>query len=571
MTTRLVPVRSTILLLFINLLMFGLFAPVCAANYVIQASAHPSRIVYGTDNNSAITVIVHDNYGNPAPDGTPVNFYTNLGTLPDIRYTVGGQVNVLLQNDTGPGEAMINITVGSSRQTLLVEYLGQGGVVVTKLIRISYHLTAKQVYYGVDQKVFDLRENAQLLGQDFAVKADAIQYDLNKAQVNAQGKVTITAGKKTLTAEKLVLLLNTHRGFTASVTPELAFQSFSLPKLEVHDDDDAARATDYQPLSPEPTHTWILCQQATVFPNDQIQFRWPKFYLNNFDHLLMVPPQPCDGPKANNTGTFFNSQIGLSSDGGLDVDFPIYYDASANHVGALHLRRVTEDSPDYTGTEGLSVGIQQEYLLSGQGDGVLYLDNLNDSTRSVTWQQTQTIANTHLNLNAGYECFSPDTPYTTRLGLTASRDFGKTNFTLSSNWSSFQGNQNGMEELTANLPAINLGKTKFSLAFSPYAGASQTVTTAANAASSSTDDATDPQKSSSPLPPNSPLADETTITTDLYFEGLRSALNFPTYKLLGGSLTPNTTDDVSRDNTGLITNNLDSGVSFQKKLNKCFT
>ncbi len=128
----------------------------------------------------------------------------------------------------------------------------------------------------------------------------------------------------------------------------------------------------------------------------------------------------------------------------------------------------------------MQLDLQEEYLLGNHGDGALFLDSLNSDTRSVTWQQSQTLGNTHISMNAACERYSYDTPYTGRLGLTIAQPVGKVNFNLTSNWSDFDGNQNGVAELAANLPAVPLGKTKFSIAFAPFVGENLTVNTAAN-------------------------------------------------------------------------------------------
>ncbi len=197
--------------------------------------------------------------------------------------------------------------------------------------------------------------------QAFTVKADAIQFDVGKILLTAQGNVTLTAGKQQLTAEKILIHPANGTGDLATVTPGLAFKSFTIPKLDAKDDD-AARAIDYHALSPEPTKTWIICKEATVYPNDQIQFRWPKFYLNNFDHLLLEVPIHVMDLKSD-SDTVFNTQISLSTDAGVGVDFPFYYAADPVHVGAIHLSSVSENSPNYHGTEGPQVGLTENYLL----------------------------------------------------------------------------------------------------------------------------------------------------------------------------------------------------------------
>jgi len=546
MSTQVMQLRCAFpVLLLIGMLLLGTTMPARADNtYRIDAVARPARVVYGNDNNVTITVNVHDSTGGMVPDGTPVYFYTTLGTLPAMAYARGGQVTVVLENHTGAGEAIISVTIGASRQTLTVEYLGKNGVPVSQGKRLNYRLQAHQVYFSVDQKVFDLRENASFTTPTFTIKAEAIQYDVEQGLLRAQTNITITAGKESITADKLSVFLNNSSAFIVTLTPDLKFQRFTLPVLDPKDDDSAKQA-DYRPLASDPTRTWIICREATIFPHDQIQFRWPRFYLNNFDHLLLVLPNHVMDLKSSNANTFFNSQISLASDAGLNVDFPIYYAANSDHIGSLHLRRVTKGSDLYRGTSGMQVGIEEEYLIGYKGDGALYLDDLTNSTRSVTWQHSQDFGQTHVNLTGAYERYTLDTPYTERMGMSMSRDFGKTNFYLNTNWSAFEGSQNGVAELTMNLPPLALGRTKINFTCSPFAGTSRTV----NAATSTT-----------------PVQQQ-----DTYYEGVRTGLVFPNWTLLGGTLAPVVSNELSYNNKSTLTTYLDSGISYRKQLNREFT
>lgn len=546
MTTRFAQLRLVVPLiaLFIGIILIGMASRARAESFRIDGVARPSRVTYGADNNVTITVTVRDGTGGTAPDGTAVYFHTTLGILPALAYTKQGQVSVLLENTSGPGQAIVTFTVGSSQQSITVEYLGKGGVAVSQAKRLSYHLKARQVYYSVDKKIFDLRENAIFTTPTFTVKADAIQFDIEHEQLNAQTNVTITAGKETLTGDKLNLYLNAKSGFLVAITPELSFVSLSIPSLKTKDDE-AAKTTDYTPITLDPTRTWIICNSATVFPHEQIQFRWPKFYLNNFNHLLLVLPNHVIDLRSAAPTTFFNSQISLASDAGLNVDFPIYYAANSSHLGSLHIREVSKGSSYYRGSEGMQFGLEEEYLVGAKGDGALYLDDLSRESRSATWEHTQDFGKTRISLNGAYERYTSDTPYTSRLGMSVSQDLGKTNLYLTSNWSEFQGDQDGVAELTAYLPPIRFGKSRLSLSFNPFVGTNRAVTAA--------------------------TADQPKSTENLYYQGIRSSVSIPSWQFLGGTLSPTLSDEVSHNSHGLITNYLDSGLSLRKQLNSMFS
>ncbi len=126
--------------------------PAHADSYAISATANPARVIFGVDNNVTISVTVRDSNGSAVPDGTSVYFNTTLGTIPALAYTRSGQAAVLL-SDTNAPEGGHHRHRGRQPEAVIVEYLGKGGVTVTEVQRISYHVKAKQVYSGVDTKL----------------------------------------------------------------------------------------------------------------------------------------------------------------------------------------------------------------------------------------------------------------------------------------------------------------------------------------------------------------------------------------------------------------------------------
>jgi|GEM_PF-2471929 len=540
------PICSLSPLFLVVFCILGLAPAARTETYQIQAIARPARIVIGGDNKVTIDVTVQTMQGEPAPNNTPVYFNTTLGMLPTVAYTQQGKVSVLMENEISVGIARITITVGDSREVIDVEYLGKDGesIAPTKPRRLIYHLKAKQVYYSMDKRVFDLRDNAEFAAPDFTVTAGAIQYDLDNNLLCAQGTITIAANKKQLTAMKLRMTLGNPTGAMVTSEPDISFKSFTLPQLEAVEDE-SVQDIDFHQLDPLPTKTWILCSRATVIPHEQIQFRRPQFYLDSFDHKLYSLPYHVLDLRYGNSGTFFNSQISLTSDAGLSVDFPVYYDASDSHVGSLHLRQVARGTSSYSGTSGFQMGLEQEYLLGDYADGGFYVDDLTRDTRSYTWEHSHDIGDLYLDMRASYERYSEETPYTTRLGLSASRNFGQTRTRLTTDWSEFEGNQNGLAELSLQLPSLALGKTGLGIDFDPYIGLTRNV-----------------------YPATEDLPKEESSN---FYQGMRMGMGFPTLKLAGGTLTTSLSDEVSHDQDGTITNYLDSSITYRRPIAKTFT
>lgn len=539
------PISSLFPLMVIALFLLGLALPAHAETFQIQAVARPSRVVFGGDNRVTIDVTVRTTASQPAPDGTPVYFNATLGTLPNVAYTQQGKVSVLMDNEVSIGVAKVTVTVGDSREVLNIEYLGKDGksAAPAKSHRLVYRLDAKQVYYSVDKRIFDLRDEASFVTPDFTITASAIQFDVNTNQLYAQDGITITAGTVKLTALKLRLTLGTPTGSIITAEPDISYKSFTLPQLEAKEDE-AVKEVDFRPLSPLPTRTWILCAKATVIPHEQIQFRRPQFYLDNFDHKIYSLPYHVLDLRSQSSGMFFNSQISVTSDAGLDVDFPIYFDASDSHIGSIHLRGVAKGASSYSGSSGFQVGMQEEYLLGDYADGGIYLDDLTKNTRSFSWEHSHDIGNTFVDVNAAYERYAEDTPYTTRLGVGASRNFGDVRTRFTTNWSEFNGSQDGLGELTMQFPDLNIWKTGLSLSFDPYLGFERSVYAATDA-----------------------LPEETTSN---FYQGMRTGLGVPSFNLLGGTLSTSVSDDIAREQDGTMTNYLDSNISFRRQVTRYF-
>jgi hypothetical protein len=541
------PVIPVLLLLLAVLA--GLASSARAVAYTVAVEARPPRIVYAEGAKVNLTVTVADVLGGIATDGTPVYFHTTLGTLPAVAYTRRGKVDVLLENTTGPGTAILTVTVGDAQRTLNVEFLGQGSAAPTAVQeRPCYRLTAHHVYYSVDKRIFDLRDGATMVTPSYTVTAGALQYGLGDGVITAQGEATVTAANgQTLKAEKLRIEMNARSGVLVQVEPEIVYQTFGVPDLLTRESEAVDSALLF-PLDPQPTHTWILCSRATVFPNESIQFRRPEFYLDSFNHRLYSLPYHVLDLRSSSDGVVFNSKITLASDAGLNVDFPIYYAASPSHIGSLHLRQVSKGAQYYRGSAGMQVSIEEEYLLGEHADGAFYLDDLTRPTRSLSWSHGQEFGKTRLGLTAGLDRYNSASPYSKRVGLTLSRDLGKTSLNLNSNWSQFSNSQDLYNELTASLPSLTLGRTDVSVNVNPYLGFKATLVDGSAASTSTT----------------------TTGSTSNFYQGINTGIGLPVWNFWGGSLSTNFNHEISHAQDGEVTNYFDAGTRFGRQLGRGF-
>lgn len=516
----------------------------------LTLNASPNRVIYERGRKVTLTVTLLDAKGQRlGVNGVAVYLHTTIGTLPAVAYTVNGQIHVLLENDAGPGRAIVTATAGSVQESTTVEFLGQGGSPTAPTsVRPRYRLHGEQVYYGVDQQVFELSGDARFTTPTLMVKAEMLQYSVRDNVLTAQGAVTLVAGERTVYAEKARLELERADGFLITLTPKVSYQRVTLlPELAAVDDP-LARDANFQPLDPRPTNTSIVCREATIYPQEQIHFKRPKFFMDLWDRTLLTMPYHVVDLRESSAGKFFNSEVSLTSDAGLDVDFPVYYAANDLHTGALHISQVSQGSPEYRGTEGIQLGLREDYFIGINGEGVLRLDDLARETRSYDWEHHQDFGLTSCDVDASYDR-TRDAPYTTRLGLSLTRPIGGVDMSMSSNWRAFQDNQYLAAEVTAGLPALVLGNTGVSLLFSPYAGLRQQVTQIA-------------------LAPDVDPAATLQETRREYYQGVSLGLGMPVLVLLGGTVTTSLRGDVMHEGDGAFTRYLDADVSYRRPMTK---
>lgn len=206
---------------------------------------------------------------------------------------------------------------------------------------------------------------------------------------------------------------------------------------------------------------------------------------------------------------------------------------------------MTQGTSGYSGSAGFQVGVVEEYLLGKKADGAFYFDDLASPTRSVSWQHSMDIGKVSLDLNSAIERYDEDTPYTKRINIGLSRRFGNIGTRLTTNWSDFDANQNGVAEYYMDFPQWRFGKTGMGLSFAPYLGYQHTVIAATDSAAAEK-------------------------TSDFY-QGLRLSLGFPQWRLLGGTLSPTANNDIAHDSAGEITNYLDTGLCYRRALGPFFS
>ena len=545
-----------LLALLLILLAIVAITPACADPFLLQVTADPERVPYVADavNRSTIRVQVRDADGSPAPNQTIVYFKTTLGQIPDQARTQNGMVAVALENYMlGPGRAVVYVEVGGSQTSIQVEFFGEMERVDSEPTegRPSYRLRARQVYFSVSQRVFDISYCEYFRAPNgLTIQADSLQFSLKTYLLTAQRSIVMTLNERTITADGLRYNLQSGEGVLVQQDENFQTHYFTIAGedmelSEVAQEDWSRYQGSFTPLETRPTKTWIISREATVYPGDQIHFKRPGFYLDGSRALLMKVPFHVIDYQDTSDYSFLNMKVGLTSDGGIDADFPLYYAADKSHTGSLHFRHVTKRSTFYRGNTGLQISLEEEYYAGPDGDGTLYIDDLARNTRSLDWDHVHMFGPLRTAIGASYQRNDANNPYTTRGYLTLSRPLGQVNANLSTNWSNYNKNISGFADMSFYLPSLPLGKSAYSLGFSPNFG-----WRGLKVAST---------------------ADSTLRSSEVFYQGLRVSLHAPSYRVLGGMLSPSLSDQVSHDSTGRFSNTVDAGLRYQRALFDTFS
>jgi len=375
-----------------SLLLFRIFAALialtCAApalhaafGFNVRLRVDPDRVP--ADGKSAVVVLaeVFDAAGRPAPGGTPVHFVSTLGEIASPVQTVGGLAQTVLSASNVAGTAIVSAVVGGARQTIQVEFLAEPGSAARGSRVVE--LNADEVAYSADKRVFVATWKAALKHQGLEITADGIQYDMGSSVICAQGNVVCRSGGRTLNADALrydLLLLRGRLVRLGDLPERLAVEG---SRLETRPDTSEDTML-WEPLKTDDTRTWVKAKRAIIYPGDKIILDHATFFVN--DTKVMALRRHVLDP--DNGGAVFGQALAFSSTSGVALDFPMYYRASASHVGSLHIGR-NRALGGFQSDGGWSLGLREEYIREGRSEGAFELNDLIHPSRGMRWEHRQ--------------------------------------------------------------------------------------------------------------------------------------------------------------------------------------
>ena len=525
----------------------------------ITATPDVTRVIYteGDANRVTILISVLDDTG-PVPDGTAVYLTTTRGYFvsPTV-YTQNGQCLAILENYDGAGRSVINIMSLSGNLVLNIEYLGEERKVEKQKHDSPHKIKAKHITYSVEEKIFELIDSAIFEGIGIKIEADRIIYStltneiaaysvsLNPVVVTIDGYVFHTTELFwDTTTQSLFMNVRTSSGSDS----ESKFSTYRSGYYQL--DTNTLESTylgdaDIEIYKPEykKTVTLVLSTSATIMPNQYIIFKNVRFYLNTLNAAIYSVPfyvLRLDDYIGKTEFNFLNIEMSMTSDLGLNIYVPFHYYADAGHVGTLSYSYTTPGMLNTKSKPKSNLAIDEEILIGDNGSLQLYADDILRDTRTYGLSHSQTIGTLRSRLGFTYGRTTDTSPYATRGNLTLNQNAGNTSLSLFSYGNIFGDNKTAYVELGVAPPNIRLTQ-KFSISNSAYIGWSDSVTQNRYG-----------------------VVDEIVET----YEGLRTNFLFPSYPILGGTLSPSLSNDISRKNTDiqLIQERLDSSLRYSRAL-----
>ncbi|MDQ3813088.1 MAG: hypothetical protein M3347_03955, partial [Armatimonadota bacterium] len=157
---------------------------------------------------------------------------------------------------------------------------------------------------------------------------------------------------------------------------------------------------DYRPLEPEQaavTRTyrlteplprevdnqrgyWIVARRVRVFPRDKVQFARATIFFNGA-RLFAMPLYVVSLNGSYNPAT---DMVSLNTHGGLSLNMPYYYQASARGTGTLYLQHAPRHGFS-AHKPGFSLALDQQYYLSGRSQGNLKIDEVGRGGWNLNW------------------------------------------------------------------------------------------------------------------------------------------------------------------------------------------
>lgn len=374
--------------------------PARAAVQTVRLSASRLTVLNDGRDYTEIIAEIRDSGGNLVPDGTQVNFTTNLGVFGSSSSapTRAGAARIRL---TSPqkGVATVQATVVGATERLDIQFTddpeatfqGNGYVAIQSDDALLYSASDRIVEAaGKKRPEADKRfPGAHVRYRNIEIFADRLQLDCTENSVRATGAVTLKRGSKRLTCARLFYSLTSGEGFAITeIDQRLRPAKIKGADLAVEQLTTAIPDRFFTLEDIGASQLIITARQILLFPGEKLQFKRPRIYQEGallvsmpFYQLSLFSSQ------------LFTEQILSVGTQGLGINLPLYYDMSPTSTGIFSIRHGERSGrSNFSTRPGWSLDMTQQYNSLGSDNrfaGAFGLTGINRSDWGIRWNHSQ--------------------------------------------------------------------------------------------------------------------------------------------------------------------------------------
>lgn len=350
------------------------------ASVFVSIDANPSSIPADGKSTSQVLVTVLDSSGAPVPDGTEVRLTTSAGDITAALYTSGGRAVGILTSAQIPQIAAISATANGGSASAQVEFSSSDNYEEISATARAIRMEGGSLAYCVDKDTILASSGVSIEYKGLIIKASATQISQQSGCILAQGDVTLSKGDTNLKADALICDTRSDTIRLLGMDGADGESSFDI-NLKAVQTKDVGDKSGFVPLADVNGKNWIISSRLVLIPGDKILFFKASIYVGQSE-VLKVPYYSYSYKKRES----ILQQVRYTSDDGMIVDLPLYYQMSDSATGALKLRYAADGSETggYTRPrQGLSIGLDQDYSMGGSGQGRVFIDSIGNTSQAL--------------------------------------------------------------------------------------------------------------------------------------------------------------------------------------------
>lgn len=366
-----------------------------AGMYRVQVSVTPRQVPADGKSQARLRVEVKTARGASAPEGTQVVIHTDVGLMSlgttgqqsTLTVRTSGGFAMLYASSTLPGTATVTVQVAGTRGVAYVDFLPEGEASSSDT-RVA-DITGGWVGYSMELGLIEARDRACIKFGKLSISCGTMaQIDAENMILKAQD-VVIQRGDAKLTGEDLYFDLAARRGvlrrFGEEKLERVYFDAIGLRPLETTWDipDDA-----FKPDKRE-GDAWLVARSISLFVHEKIVLRHAALWVQE-QKIFTFPPYWLIG-LSGYTGATNTQSLGMTSDGGLALDFPFFYRVTDRATGAIRIQHGTM-AGGVMSRRGWSLALSEEYRDGSGLEGAFVVSGLPRNDWGFEWRDSRPVA-----------------------------------------------------------------------------------------------------------------------------------------------------------------------------------